>query len=60
MEIKVNLNLFCLVLERFGSVHIVTDPDPGGPKGIQIHNTAIGRPLRKTHLIGGPCWSPAL
>jgi hypothetical protein len=45
MEIQVYLNFFCLVLELSGSVHIVTDPDPGGPKGIQIRNTAIGRPL---------------
>jgi hypothetical protein len=32
VEIKDFRNRSCLLIEGFGSVQIITDPDPGGPK----------------------------
>jgi hypothetical protein len=54
MEIKVYLNLFCLVWERSGyvPVHIVTDPDPEGPKTEGSKSVTL--------LLGGPYGRPIL
>ncbi len=43
VEIKVFSKLFCLLMERSGSVQIITNPDSGGPKTYESYGCRTQR-----------------